>query len=132
MVTAARFAQDADMPISAVAVRDLQKSYGAIPAVDGVTFTVAPGEVIALLGPNGAGKTPIAETLEGLRPRDGGSVSVLGIDPGDRSRQRELRQRVGAVLQECPVEPYLTVEEAIARHAGYYERPRLVAEVIAA
>ena len=64
--------------MAAIAVSDLRKSYGSLEAVKGVSFEVAPGEVFALLGPNGAGKTTTVEILEGYRPRDGGSVSVLG------------------------------------------------------
>ena len=55
---------------------------------------------------------------------------MLGLDPGDRSSARELRERTGLVLQDIAVEPYLTVRETIARAAGYYQAPRDVAEVI--
>ncbi len=116
---------------SAVAVSGLSKSYGALQAVRGVSFTVEHGEIFALLGPNGAGKTTILEILEGFRARDGGSVEVLGTDPGNRSDDRELRERIGLVLQDIAVEPYLTVRETIARNAGYYPAPRDVDEVIA-
>ncbi len=67
---------------TAIAVRDLKKSYGDTRAVDGVDLEVGTGEVFALLGPNGAGKTTTVEILEGFRHRDGGEVSVLGVDPG--------------------------------------------------
>src|SRR4051794_17696243 len=66
----------------AVIVRDLHKSYGSLEAVKGVEFQVNTGEVFGLLGPNGAGKTTTVEILEGLRPRSGGDVTVLGFDPG--------------------------------------------------
>ena len=72
------------MPPNAVEVEELRKSYGAVEAVRGISFTVAEGEVFALLGPNGAGKTTTVEILEGFRRRDGGRVSVLGFDPGAR------------------------------------------------
>ena len=91
----------------------------------------AAGEIFALLGPNGAGKTTILEILEGFRGRDGGQVDVLGLDPGDRSSGRALRERIGLVLQDIAVEPYLTVRETVARNAGYYPAPRDVGEVIA-
>ncbi|MGH3311689.1 MAG: ABC transporter ATP-binding protein [Streptomyces sp.] len=115
----------------AVVVTDLRKSYGATEAVRGVSFTVEHGEIFALLGPNGAGKSTSLEILEGFRRRDAGQVDVLGFDPGDRSRERELRERIGLVLQDIAVEPYLTVRETIARNAGYYRAPRDVDEVIA-
>ena len=68
--------------MATIAVRDLARSYGAVRAVDGISFSVAEGEVFALLGPNGAGKTTTVEILEGYRARDAGTVEVLGFDPG--------------------------------------------------
>jgi ABC-2 type transport system ATP-binding protein len=117
-------------PRHAITVAGLRKSYGAVHAVRDVSFRVGHGEIVALLGPNGAGKTTTLEILEGFRFRDGGSVDVLGCDPGDRSTARELRERTGLVLQDIAVEPYLTVRETLARQAGYYLAPRPVPEVI--
>jgi len=111
-------------------VTGLRKSYHGVAAVRGVSFRVARGEIFALLGPNGAGKTSILEILEGFRGRDGGQVDVLGLDPADRSGGRALRERIGLVLQDIAVEPYLTVRETVARNAGYYPAPRDVGEVI--
>ncbi|MFE0043380.1 ABC transporter ATP-binding protein [Streptomyces albireticuli] len=116
---------------SPVVVEDLHKGYGAVRAVDGVSFTVEHGEIFALLGRNGAGKTTTMEILEGFRTRDGGHVDVLGLDPGDRSTARALRERIGLVPQDIAVEPYLTVRETVSRNAGYYPAPRDVDEVIA-
>ncbi len=116
---------------AALTVTGLRKSYGAVAAVRGVSFTVRHGEIFALLGPNGAGKTTILEILEGFRTRDAGQVNVLGIDPGDRASGRALRERIGLVLQDIAVEPYLTVRETVARNAGYYPAPRDAGEVIA-
>ena len=114
----------------AVSVKGLRKSYGAVRAVDNVSFEVERGEVFALLGPNGAGKTTAIEILEGFRARDSGVVEVLGVDPGDRRTQRWLRDRLGVVLQELAVEPYLSVRQVLTRNAGYYPSPRPVSEVI--
>ena len=114
----------------AITVAGLRKSYGGVPALRDVTFSVRRGEIVALLGPNGAGKTTTLEVLEGFRARDGGAVEVLGLDPGDQSSARELRERTGLVLQDIGVEPYLTTRETIARQAGYYRAPRAVPEVI--
>jgi len=114
----------------AINVTRLRKSYGSVQAVRDVSFRVGSGEIVALLGPNGAGKTTTVEILEGFRARDGGAVEVLGLDPGDRSAARDLRERTGLVLQDIAVEPYLTVRETIARQAGYYQAPRAVPEVI--
>src|ERR1700686_2256021 len=81
----------------AIVVQGLRKSYGDFAAVRGIDFVVRRGEVFGLLGPNGAGKTPPVEILEGYRDRTAGEVTVLGFDPGERSRA--LRARVGIVLQ---------------------------------
>ena len=116
---------------NAIPVSGLARSYGAVQAVRGVSFTVGRGEIFALLGPNGAGKTTTLEILEGFRGRDAGQVEVLGLDPGDRATGRALRERIGLVLQDIAVEPYLTVRETLARNAGYYPSPRDVGEVIA-
>ncbi|MBX9392997.1 ABC transporter ATP-binding protein [Streptomyces sp. TRM72054] len=114
----------------AVVVEDLSKSYGEVHAVHGVSFTVERGEIFALLGRNGAGKSTTMEILERFRARDADRVDVLGIDPGERSTGRALRERIGLVLQDIAVEPYLTVRETIARNAGYYPDPRDIDEVI--
>ncbi len=109
-------------------VRNLTKSYGEVEAVKGIDLQVRRGEVFALLGPNGAGKTTTVEILEGHRSRTGGEVSVLGLDPG--SGGAELKQRIGIVLQETGVEPYLTVAETIELFRGYYPDPRPVDEIV--
>ena len=116
--------------MSAVVVEGLRKSYGSVAAVRGVDFTVADGEIFALLGPNGAGKTTTLEILEGFRKRDAGQIQVLGLDPGERSAGRKLREQIGLVLQDIAVEPYLTVRETIDRNAGYYPSPRRTGELI--
>jgi ABC-2 type transport system ATP-binding protein len=115
-------------PDVAVSVRGLTKAYGEFHALRGIDLEVRRGEVLAVLGPNGAGKTTAVEILEGYRARDGGEVSVLGFDPA--RRDRELRARVGIVLQECAVDPYLTVAEALTQRALLYATPRRVDEVV--
>jgi len=112
----------------AIEVRDLRKSYGGVEAVRGVSFEVARGEVFCLLGPNGAGKTTTTEILEGYRTRDGGDAQVLGMDPAQS--EREVRDRVGIVLQQCGVQRDLTVRELIEMYGRYYTRRRPVDEVI--
>jgi ABC-2 type transport system ATP-binding protein len=112
----------------AIEVRDLRKSYGEVEAVRGVSFEVARGEVFCLLGPNGAGKTTTVEILEGYRERTAGEARVLGMDPAHS--QRELRERVGIVLQQSGVQNDLTVAELIEMYGRYYSRRRPVDELI--
>ena len=114
--------------MSAISVRGLRKSYGALEAVRGVDFDIEAGEVFGLLGPNGAGKTTTVEILEGYRARDGGDVSVLGHDP--QRPGADFRQRIGVVLQQSDLWPNLTVDEVHRAFAGYYEHARDVDEVI--
>jgi ABC-2 type transport system ATP-binding protein len=87
-------------------------------AVDGLSFSVAPGEVLAILGPNGAGKTSTVETLEGYRKPSGGQVRVLGLDP--RSDHRELVARIGVMLQRGGIYPTMTARQVIRLYAQYY------------
>src|SRR5437588_10203889 len=112
----------------AIEVRDLRRSYGELEAVRGVSFEVARGEVFCLLGPNGAGKTTTVEILEGYRTRTAGDARVLGMDPA--RGERELRERVGIVLQQCGVQGDLTVAELVEMYGRYYTRRRPVDEVI--
>ena len=115
--------------MNAIEITGLEKAYGQVEAVRGINLSVRTGEVFAFLGPNGAGKTTTVEILEGYRERSAGQVSVLGVDPakGDRN----WRERIGIVLQECRVEPLLTVRETLDLYAGYYRAPRGVDETIA-
>ena len=112
--------------MSAIEVKGLRVSYGTFEAVRGVDLHVDEGEVVALVGPNGAGKTSTVEVLEGFRKRSAGHVSVLGQEPGTQA----LKQRVGVVLQESQSDNYLSVSEVLRKHAGYYDHPRSVDEVI--
>jgi ABC-2 type transport system ATP-binding protein len=112
----------------AISVHGLRKSYGSLDAVKDIDIEIARGEVFALLGPNGAGKTTTVEILEGFRSRDAGDVTVLGYDPA--SGDRDMKERVGIVLQSTGIDPYLTVEETVALYAGYYPSPKPVDEVI--
>ena len=103
---------------AAVEVHDLVKAYNGRSVVDGLTFSVAPGEVFALLGPNGAGKTTTVEILEGYRRADAGSVRVLGLDP---SRQGALlKPRIGLMLQQGGLFPQITPREALRLFAAFY------------
>ena len=114
--------------MTAIVVDDLRKQYGAVAAVDGVSFQVEQGEVYGLLGHNGAGKSTTVEILEGHRTASSGGVSVLGLDPA--SAGRELRDRIGIVLQTSSVETQLTVREALRFYGSCYRRRRAIDDVI--
>jgi len=104
-----------------IEVQQLHKRYGDRVAVDDVTFTVEEGEIFGILGPNGAGKTTTVECIEGLRSPDGGSIRVLGHDPGvDRA---ELTQQLGVQLQDARVQDRLRVEEALRLYRSFYDDP---------
>ena len=101
-----------------IEVSSLKKHYGDLKAVDDVSFTVNKGEVFGLLGPNGAGKTTCIEILEGLRERDGGSVTVLGLDPWKSGY--DLHKRIGVIPQEFTFMEKTTPREAIIYYAELF------------
>nr|MCU0245541.1 ABC transporter ATP-binding protein [Bryobacter sp.] len=103
-----------------IEVEGLRKSYGEVEAVRGVDFAVAPGEVFGLLGPNGAGKTTTVEILEGLRARSGGTVRVLGCDPG--VDVLALKERIGVCLQHTNLPEKMTVAEALELFGSLYAK----------
>jgi ABC-2 type transport system ATP-binding protein len=112
----------------AIEARGLAMRYGDREVLHGIDLVVPHGMVVGFLGPNGAGKTTTVEILEGYRRRTGGQASVLGMDPATGGRQ--LRERIGIVLQETGHNPDLTVRETVRQFAGYYLRPRPVDEVV--
>jgi ABC-2 type transport system ATP-binding protein len=104
-----------------VTVRNLEKEYPGVKAVDGVSFDVRQGEIFGMVGPNGAGKTTTIECVEGLRQPDSGSIQVLGLDP---LRDRyELRERIGVQFQSTALPHRLKVWEALDLFAAFYPRP---------
>jgi ABC-2 type transport system ATP-binding protein len=116
-----------------IEVRNLKKSYGSLDAVAGIDLDIHQGEIFSLLGPNGAGKTTTVEILEGFRSRDGGQVSVLGVDPAVKgTAARHWRNRIGIVLQSTQDSGDLTVGETLSHFAKYYSNPRNPEEVAVA
>ena len=114
--------------LPAVQISALTKSYGNKQVLQGLDLTVPAGTVLSLLGPNGAGKTTTVEILQGLRHRDGGTVSILGEDPGRASRA--WRARIGVVSQTSADFKDLTVTEAVGHVARFFSHPADVAKTI--
>jgi ABC-2 type transport system ATP-binding protein len=106
----------------AIAIDGLVKRYGDRTVLDGVSLSVAPGELVALLGPNGAGKTTTVEIVEGYRRADGGRVRVLGMEPS--SGGRTLRARVGLMLQGGGIDPRAMPRETLVQYGRFHADPR--------
>jgi ABC-2 type transport system ATP-binding protein len=104
--------------LNPIEVNDLKKHYGEIKAVDGISFIVNEGEVFGLLGPNGAGKTTTIEILEGLRKKDGGEASVLGLDPWENGYKLHLK--IGVIPQEFTFFEKTSPREAIIYYGSLF------------
>jgi ABC-2 type transport system ATP-binding protein len=103
---------------AALAVRGLARRYGAVKAVDGISFEIAAGEVFGLLGPNGAGKTTALESILGLVRPDAGHIEIEGeTDPA------RARAKVGAVLQATGLPDKVTPYEALTVFGAFYSAP---------
>ena len=96
----------------------LVMTYGAVRAVDGVSFTVRPGEFFGLLGPNGAGKTTTLEMVEGLRKPQAGSVRIDQYEPS--KREPALQRRMGVQLQSSSFFERLTAREQLDTFGALY------------
>ncbi|MFW5897111.1 MAG: ABC transporter ATP-binding protein [Bacillota bacterium] len=101
-----------------ICARGLCKQYDDIAVLKGIDLDVREGEIFALLGPNGAGKTTTLECLEGLRPYDGGHVSVAGIDPA--THPADLFRCIGVQLQTGSLPQNLTVFEILQLMSAYH------------
>jgi ABC-2 type transport system ATP-binding protein len=99
-------------------VAGVTKSYGSTVAVDRVSLSVRPGEFFGVLGPNGAGKTTLLEIIEGLRPADSGTVTILGQTPWPRNAA--LLPRIGVQLQATAFFERLTAQEQLRTFASLY------------
>jgi len=111
-------AQQSPAGHSVIRVSGLRKAYGALVAVDDVSFEVKTGEIFGLIGPNGAGKTTTMECIEGLRTPDRGTVWVVGLDPW-RDTYR-LQARVGVQLQQAQLQKRIKVWEAVHLWSSLY------------
>jgi ABC-2 type transport system ATP-binding protein len=107
----------------ALHIEDLEKRYpNGVEALRGVSIEIEAGEFYGLLGPNGAGKSTLIHCTTGLAQPTGGAIEVFGHDAIDR--YAEARQAVGLAPQELNLDWFLTVEETLDYHAGYFGMPK--------
>lgn len=92
-----------------IEVQDLVRRFGAVTAVDHLSFEMARGEIVGFLGPNGAGKTTTLRILSGFLPASGGRAVVAGRDVFSESI--EVRRRIGYLPEQCPLYPEMRVRE---------------------
>ncbi|HEX9395144.1 MAG TPA: ABC transporter ATP-binding protein [Burkholderiales bacterium] len=104
--------------MNALEVRQVEKHYGRLRALDGVSLAVEEGEFFGLLGPNGAGKTTLINVIAGLTRADRGSARVLGSDVV--TDYRRARRLLGVVPQELVFDPFFTVRETLRIQSGYF------------
>lgn len=112
--------------IGAVVAEGVEKSYGDIDALQGVSLAVDPGEVYALVGPNGSGKTTLVRCLTGTTAPESGDVSLFGTPPGDTAKDR-----LGLLPQDYAPPDRLTPRELVEYYAGLYDAARDPDEVLA-
>lgn len=121
--------------VDAIDVRRIAKRFGDFTAVDGISFSVAQGEIFGLLGPNGAGKSTLIRMLTTLIPPTEGTALVGGADVS--TQPNEVRQRIGVIPQALTSDPELTARENLLIFAKLYgvpraKRARLIDELLAA
>src|SRR6267154_799047 len=103
-----------------IQVSGIRKTYGATVAVSDVSFEISEGEIFGLIGPNGAGKTTTMECVEGVRRPDGGTISILGLDPFRDVYQ--VQNRIGVQLQQAQLQKRIKVWEALDLWASLYSK----------
>src|SRR5271168_3475364 len=108
--------------MNAIEVDHLTKKFGALVAVDDISFSVAEGEIFAFLGPNGAGKTTTIKMLTTLLAPTRGRIAVDGLDPA--THPHEVRRRFGIVFQDPSLDDELTAWENLDLHGALYAVPR--------
>lgn len=103
---------------AAIQVKNLQKSYGKLKVLKGVSFKVEKGDILALLGPNGAGKTTTIRILSTLLQSDGGSATINGFDVSKGAD--DVRSSIGLTGQYAAVDEYLTGYENLVLMGRLY------------
>ena len=105
-----------------IQIKDLKKYYGRFPAVDGISFSMAKGEILGFLGPNGAGKTTTMKVLSSYYPPTAGTVFIDGLDVVEDSL--ETRKRIGYLPESNPLYYDLTVYEYLSLIAEIRQIPK--------
>jgi len=103
---------------AAIDAKDLRRSFGALPAVDGVDLTVGPGEFLTIFGPNGAGKTTLLRLLCGLLKPTGGEIRVMGLSPS--ANEKAVKGRIGLIAHTSFLYGGLTARENLLFYARLY------------
>lgn len=103
-----------------IKVDDLSKNFGKTKAVQGISFSVTKGTIVALLGPNGAGKTTTLEMVEGLLKPSGGTIEVLGFNPVKKPDQ--VKRRIGIQLQSANYYQFLRLKELLVLFGSFYNK----------
>ncbi len=104
-----------------IEAKDLTKRFGALTAVDGISFSVRQGDVFGFLGPNGAGKTTTMKMIQCVSPKTGGTLSVFGMDVD--SRPREIKKQLGVLPQETNLDPEFSCIDNLVTFARYFNIP---------
>jgi lipooligosaccharide transport system ATP-binding protein len=111
---------------SALTADKLTKSYDSFVAVDGISFSIRPGECFGILGPNGAGKTTTVKMISGVSAPTAGRLDVLGFDPA--RQPRALKAAIGVVPDENNLDIDLSVQANLEVYAGFFNFPRAAAK----
>jgi heme exporter protein A len=112
---------------AAIEARAIRRSFGAIPAVDGVDLTVRPGEFLTIFGPNGAGKTTLLRLLCGLLRPTKGEIRLMGLSPA--RNEKEVKARIGLIAHASFLYGGLTARENLLFYARLYDLPHAAARV---
>jgi lipooligosaccharide transport system ATP-binding protein len=110
------------VPEAVISAKNLVKKYKDFPAVDGISFDIAPGEAFGFLGPNGAGKSTTMRMVGAVSTRTAGDLSIIGLDPNQNGP--EIRSQLGVVPQADNLDGDLKVRENLVIYGRYFGLPR--------
>jgi phospholipid/cholesterol/gamma-HCH transport system ATP-binding protein len=109
---------------SPIVIKDLRKTFGGDPVLDGINLNVGKGETVAVLGRSGTGKSVLLKLMLRLQPADSGSIRLEGKDIGGLGLKElnEIRKKVGFLFQHAALYDSLTVEENVKFPLGRHTR----------